>query len=210
MKKKEWATPNRMLMQSGHRTFDRQTNCISTGNVIANTQISFFIRPFSETKTWAGDRPPGHLQNYDMEKWREWGLPRYIDRYITDRARTESVILYRFHHWNGDRRIVHGYIVTRANHVLMRKFVTGPTWKSQLVIDECAQYVSEVGEPDGPEQGNGWPWVLIDNDAHDTKEFTSQIKLKAYADEHGLEIKRSPTAARCYYTEAHAWVPGNS
>lgn len=52
-------------------------------------------------------------------------------------------------------------------------------------------------------------WTLIDNDKHELLEFTSKAKLREYAKQHGLKIRKSPTSERCYYTDACGYVPGN-
>ena len=53
-------------------------------------------------------------------------------------------------------------------------------------------------------------WVLIDNDNHDLLYFTSQARLRRYAKDHGMVIRRSYTSERCFYTESYEWLPGNS
>ena len=148
MKEKVWANPNRMLMESGHKTFDRQTNCISTGNVIANTQLSFYIRPYSRVECNGRKFPPGHLRNYDLKWWTRPLLPSHVRNYVESVTKDEPVIVYQFHHflsggyWGKERRIVHGYVVTTADYELLKKFVTGPTYKSGLVMDEATKYIT--------------------------------------------------------------------
>ena len=43
-KKHEWRNPNRMLFESGYRTFDRTVDYISDGNVISNVQLTTHVR----------------------------------------------------------------------------------------------------------------------------------------------------------------------
>ena len=52
MREKEWVNGNKMKIETGHKTFDRQTNIISTGNIIANTLWGFFIRPYTSRKMY--------------------------------------------------------------------------------------------------------------------------------------------------------------
>lgn len=66
MQKVTWDNPNKMHIESEYKTFNKQTNYIGTGNVIANTQFSTFVRPFTETKCNGYDFQEGHLQNYDL------------------------------------------------------------------------------------------------------------------------------------------------
>jgi len=150
-----WANPNRMVMETGHKTFDRQTNIVGTGNMIANTQHSSYIRPYTETKCWGPDEfPKGHLRNYDLAAFRS--MPRNVRKKVESLTETNKVILYEFYHYNAggwrgmnyqrvDRRITHGYVVTDSNGRLLFKVVTGPTSKSRKVVDEVAKYVSWGG-----------------------------------------------------------------
>lgn len=148
MKEKAWVNPNRMLMESGHKTFDRQTNCISTGNMIANTQLSSYVRPYSKVECNGRIFPLGHLRKHDLGWWSGPLLPSRVRAYIESVTKDEAVIVYQFHHflsggyWGKDRRIVHGYVVTTTDYELLKKFVTGPTYKSSLVIDEATKYIT--------------------------------------------------------------------
>jgi hypothetical protein len=52
-------------------------------------------------------------------------------------------------------------------------------------------------------------WILIDNNAHGMTPFTSLKKLRGYAREHQMQVKRSPTDPHCYYVTSWQYVPGN-
>jgi len=147
MKAKIWSNPNRMLVNTGHRTFDRQTNVISTGNIIADTQAAFYVRGELEVTCW-GDTvyKPGHLRDYDLGAFR--GIPGYIRAHILKHTNgtEKSVWVSMFFHHRGEQRIVHGYVITTPDHKLLGKFVTGPTYKSELVIEGVLPYVTEQEE----------------------------------------------------------------
>ena len=146
MKKAIWATPNKMLIKTGHKTFDRQTDVITHGNVFANTMIGLHIRPYCEVYNAVGKvRPPGHLQDYDLTTFRRLGTPSRIIKYVKDQAVTDPLWLYVFFHHNGSNMVIHGYVVTDKKHNLLKTFVTGPTYKSYCVINECVHYVAETG-----------------------------------------------------------------
>lgn len=86
----------KLLIDSGFKTFDKQTNYIGTGNVIADTQYSNYIRPYTQVKCWGiEDRPLGELCKYDMQHFR--GLPNRLRGILLDENRQESYILYQFH-----------------------------------------------------------------------------------------------------------------
>jgi hypothetical protein len=140
MKRAQFVNPNKMLMESGHKTFDRQTNLITRGNVYSNTQISSYIRPYNQTE-WNGKTvQKGELQNYDLKFFGK--LPFEVEEAVRAYAKDKSIILYMFFHRNSDKeKIVHGYVITDTQYRLIDFFVTGPTYKSYNVIKECSQYV---------------------------------------------------------------------
>lgn len=97
MKKKNWnSTGNKMIINSGWKEFDRQTNCISTGNVICNTQLSWFVRPYRKTECNGLDFPKGHLMDHDLKVFNPYHIPEQIMDVLTDINRRESYILYMF------------------------------------------------------------------------------------------------------------------
>lgn len=144
MKQKEWANANKMIFESGYRAFDRQTTFIGTGSVIADTQLSFHIRPRNKTECYGYTFPKGHLRGIDIKNFL---LPSRVHREVMRLTEMESVILYQFHHRDegDDRQVIHGYIITtpRPEHRLLLKIVTGPTYRSGLVIAEAAKYVAD-------------------------------------------------------------------
>ncbi len=142
MKKTVWRDPNHMLFESGHKTFDRQVDCISIGNVIGAVQFSKYIRPHSEISCGPNDQAPGYFRDFDLELWFDAGTPREVLRFVYLATENNPVILYEFHHHSRGRLVVHGYVVTTTDHRLLRSFVTGPTYKSQWVIDEAIKYIT--------------------------------------------------------------------
>ena len=52
-------------------------------------------------------------------------------------------------------------------------------------------------------------WTLILNDEQTTMEFTSERKLRQWAELNLYEIHKSPTSHRCFYTLAHMVLPAD-
>ena len=146
MKKAIYNRQGNQVVETGHKTFDRQTNAISHGNIIANTMYGSYIRSYTETECNGFDFPVGHLFNVDMKPFIErMGLRNQrIIEYIKKEteARQKSVILYCFFHWRNGERIVHGYILTDWDYNHIQTFY-GERYssKSISVLDECKQYV---------------------------------------------------------------------
>lgn len=125
--------PNKMRFQSDHKTFNKLTNLISTGNVITNTQTSFFIRANKKERDFDIKTFPGYKD-----------APWHIKKMIEDDNRTESVILYKFH--------IKGnpvcWVLTDSNHKLMESDLAGRGGrkKEQSVLLEVLRFIVDRGE----------------------------------------------------------------
>lgn len=140
MKQHEWVTPNRMKFESEHKTFNRQVDCISSGNVIGRVQLSGFVRPYKEVECNGRVNPKGHLQEYDLG-WLLKDFPCYVKDYIRKHGKDKSLIGYEFRYWRGNRKHVCGYVVTTGDEKLMKYwFFNGK--KSLSVIHEAIKYIS--------------------------------------------------------------------
>jgi len=120
-----------------------------TGNVIANTQLSYYIRPENQLECNGYTNAPGHLREFDLKNFPS--LPYHVRKVVLEATQNESAILYEIRHWVGSkirdnlRKIVHGYILTRGydtNHRFVNMFFTNPSNKSRDVIRECSLYLS--------------------------------------------------------------------
>lgn len=144
MKEAVWRDLNHMLFESGHKTFDRQVDLISAGNVIGAVQFSRYIRPYTETSCGPNDREPGFFRDWDLRWWIDFvGIPPEVLSFVVGVTENITVILYEFHHYLRGRRVTHGYVVTTIERRLLGAFVTGPTYKSEQVIDEATKYIVE-------------------------------------------------------------------
>lgn len=121
MKKKIYSKDGmKQIINSGWKLFDDQTNFISTGNVLANTQHSSFIRPYKECDCNGFVFKEGELLKSDMNLFGE-RIPDYIKEILLDKKREDSVILYMFYVWNRDRRAEpFCCVVTDRNYNLIR------------------------------------------------------------------------------------------
>ena len=155
MKKIKWENPDKMLFESGHKTFDSQTNIITTGNIIANTLIGKHVRAHTDVVVGMSqpDRPPGWLQDFDLHFWRgNTKMPGVVMKKIKELARESSVWVYELRHWGRrkerwsgwqDVKVVHGYIITDSEDKALATCVTGPTYKSHFVVSAALPYLAE-------------------------------------------------------------------
>ena len=145
MKKDEWATPNRMKFESLHKTFNRRVSLITRGNQIGNTVLSFHIRAFNELECNGRVNKPGHLQEYDLDNFKDSRFSpqlRGVKDFIRREGKTKKFILYVFFHYNGNRRITHGAVITDAEHNHVKSFLFNLTRKSMSVIEEARKYIT--------------------------------------------------------------------
>ncbi len=142
-----WDKKGNQVIDSGFKKFDRQTNLITYGNVIANTQTSSYIRPWGETNNYGHILEPGEGTKFDMIHFPKLSDKKILD-IIYDKSRTESVILYKFFvtdDYAGQDVI--GYVLTDYDHHHLAHCVVCP-WRSnirkrEMAIIECMNYVCE-------------------------------------------------------------------
>lgn len=145
MKDSQWLTPNRMKFDSQHKTFNRQVNCISHGNVFAATQTSSYVRAFNTLECNGRINAPGHLQEWDLTQGALKNFDDLVKSWIRANVRDKDVVAYQFYHYRGKRKIVHGYVITSGyndGHKLIRTFYWRNTEKSRSVIDEAIKYIT--------------------------------------------------------------------
>jgi len=126
--------------ESEHKTFNRQTDIITTGNVLADTLLGWYIRPVNETKCNGYDFTPGDLQKADLKFF--YHVPEVVRQYINYKGKQQKMILYELRHWNGKRKTVHGYIITDDKHEFLNCFVIQHGHKSSSIIEEAIKYLA--------------------------------------------------------------------
>jgi hypothetical protein len=141
LKKIEWENSNKMKFESGHKTFDKQTNCLSTGNVISNTQLSFYIRSAKETINPVGQEvPEGHLRDFDLRQFNR--LPSHVERFVKRVTEDKQVILYEFRHFNGNNKVVDGYVVTDTDYNHIQTFFMNN--RAYKAVIEARKYIARM------------------------------------------------------------------
>ncbi len=146
MREKKWHNGDHQWIETGHKTFDRKTDCIDTGNVWASTQLSNYVRPVSEVECNGRQFPPGHLRDFDLNRFRRsGGLPTAVENWFKKNPEGTH-ILYRFFHRIGERKIVHGYVITDGDYHLKFRHITSSKHKSFMVIAECITYITPLAD----------------------------------------------------------------
>lgn len=142
----EWENPNKAKIETGHKGFDKFCNCLGTGNIYSDGQAGACIRPKTETECNGRTFPEGALRDFDLAPFRKsLRMPGWVEQKILKDTETEPANLSALFHFRGDHLVVHGFILTKnaaGNHKLLWKTATGPTRKSQDVLDWCAKRIS--------------------------------------------------------------------
>jgi hypothetical protein len=138
-----------------HEAFNKKADCVMTGAVYSNVQSSTYIRARQQLECNGFTRPPKHLQEFDLDcfayKMQEMdAVLRYIRR--DPFFENNMAIAYRFFHYTGETRTIHGVIVTDSNHRLLRRFDRedldiGRNGRSASVLDFCLPYISLQDQP---------------------------------------------------------------
>lgn len=112
-----------------------------TGNMLTDHQYSGFIRPSSQTECNGYTSEVGHLQDFDMQPFRE-----YLDSWTDKKVRglvdqNNGGILYVIRHFNNRRRIIDGVVLTTTDHKkeLLRLHIS-KHWKAWESVDLIANH----------------------------------------------------------------------
>lgn len=145
MKKIEWKNPNKMVIDTGLKSFDRQCRCVSYGNVISNTQVSLYVRSARVTECNGRQYPEGALMKYDLGKF--VGMPPYLRHRVETLLAGDRphVIVYKFFYWNSrSEATVVGWVVTEGHELNYRHLLTAGacTGKAQAALEEIRKYVT--------------------------------------------------------------------
>lgn len=106
----------KMIIDSGYKTFDKQTNYITSGNVISNTQFGNYIRPYFETTNPVGQKvKEGYLREYDLKYFKRNEMSNTFKDWLYNVTRIKKMILYEFFIYRNDNREVVGWLVEDSN-----------------------------------------------------------------------------------------------
>lgn len=132
----------KMIIHSDFKTFNEQTNCISFGNAIANTQYSNFIRPYNETICNGKHFEKGYLRDYDLQFFEK--LNEQILSYIHEITENKGCMVYEFFIHRYNKKKVIGYVI--GQEYSYRIFNLGDNrqyYKYSSALDLCKQIIEK-------------------------------------------------------------------
>lgn len=104
----------KMIINSDFKEFNKQTNCISQGNVIANTMYGNYIRPWNETINPVGDVvEEGHLFNFDLQYF---SISRAMREYI--KSLNREVVLYEIFIYRNGKQDTIGWLIEDKGRII--------------------------------------------------------------------------------------------
>lgn len=135
----------RMLVSTDYKEFNNQTNFISNGNVIANTQYSMNIRNVFETDCNGCSFDVGELRRYDLKFFIQnfdYEMKRFFNEF------KENCYLYEFSIYNKkkERKKVIGWLVYNEQHNHLLKYHVSDDFKfynkGKSVLDLADKIIS--------------------------------------------------------------------
>lgn len=135
----------KMIINTDFKEFNKQTNCISGGNVIANTMHGSYIRPYNETINPVGEEvEKGHLQDFDLKYF---SISNELRELIKEQEK--SVCLYEFFIYRNNYKDIIGHLVILEGKTIYKKIKDGAYLnclqreKRQNVLDYCEKILKE-------------------------------------------------------------------
>lgn len=137
--KKRYDKNGDMIIETLHKTFNKQTNYIGLGNVLANTQRSMIVRPKNYRDMYI--KEDNRAQNHDIDFILGRDFIRYYEKKIRELAdKHNGIYVHVFHHWYNGRKIIHGIIVTTTASAKQKTICviqTNGSRKSENILECC-------------------------------------------------------------------------
>lgn len=111
----EWSRNGmKMIIHSDFKEFNKQTNLITSGNVIANTMYGNYIRPYNETINPVGEIvEKGHLFNFDLQHFH---ISNSMREYI--KSLNKTVILYEIFIYRNGKKDIIGWLIEDNGRII--------------------------------------------------------------------------------------------
>ena len=142
MKRMQYDNRGLPMLQSGHKGFDKQTQTIASGQIVSNTQISYWIRPESIEK---------NLDWFDSHKPGTYCYWNFVRKMVGNAVREsgESHVLYQFHYrpkgrYDDSPKRIFGWVLTETDGTFIRIFTADNRQQTYHVIQSILPYVAEL------------------------------------------------------------------
>lgn len=145
MKKVMWRPRgDHMVIDTGHKTFDRQCESLGVGNTIGTCQFSWHIRPKNEIECNGYVFAIGSLRESDLKFFTR--LPYHIKKDVESYTEHKGAYLSEIRHHVSGRKVIHGWILTRDSgedyKFLKWWFANEGAKKAYSVMQTVREYIS--------------------------------------------------------------------
>ena len=103
----------KMIINSDFKEFNKQTNCISQGNLIANTMWGLYIRPWNETECNGLTFKEGELFQQDLK---HFSISRAYKEYI--KSLNRQVVLYEIFIYRNEKKDIIGWLIEDKGRII--------------------------------------------------------------------------------------------
>ena len=131
-----------MVIETLHKTFNKQTNYLGHGNVIANTQYSTIVRPSNYRSDYIDK--DHQAQDYDINNLEDFcgELRHFRDNIKNMSDDNNGIYVYLLFHWHNHNKIFHGVIFgTKDKH----RIITIPFNGKEKSFDVLYQSAKKIG-----------------------------------------------------------------
>ena len=148
------------VVDTGYKAFDKACDNIWQGNALADTQCSWYIRPYNEIYCNHHEFKPGELMYSDINRIRtgvKSNIPYSIQEILEDKNRAESYILYAFSVPDKQKyRNVFGWVLTDYHGKLVKYKVDSSKqrnlFKYEMALQHIIPYITNECNSDIPEK----------------------------------------------------------
>jgi hypothetical protein len=125
-----------MIIESGYKVFDQQSNCITRGNAICNTQYSLFIRSHEDTENYGFYFKRGELLESDLAHFKPY-TPNYILQKIREYNKKDRSYFYMFFINRGGRMKPWGFLLLNyeSDKIIFQQAVGTHLWKKEKALN---------------------------------------------------------------------------
>ena len=143
----------KMLVKTDYALFNKQTNLITEGNCISNTQYSMNIRPYTETMCNGSKRKLGELQNFDLKGFNTYMMTDKFLNFI--KSFKNDITLYEFFVWKKENEYdidktqnIIGWLVVDNKKIVKKELcskyrLNRNIAKKQSVLDLCEKIINK-------------------------------------------------------------------
>lgn len=132
---------NKMIIHSDFKEFNKQTNYITNGNVIANTIYGNYIRPYNKTECNGKEYEEGNLFNYDLKFFHiSYDTKEYI------KSLNKKIVLYELFIYKNCQKDIIGWIIQDLNGKVIDIILTenrGNTKKRFSALETVKNIIEE-------------------------------------------------------------------